>query len=157
MSRSRPEAVAWHHPEPQAIAFPTLISDIEKGLIKIPQFQRDFVWTKEKSAKLLDSIIKGFPVGTIIIWKTKETLRSVRDIGGAKLPTTPEGDATEYILDGQQRLTSLFASIKGLKIERDGVHHDFNEIFVDLAASEDEEIVKIEDDKKTTERIYKAP
>ena len=48
-----------NHPEPQSISFPILMSDIEKGLIKIPQFQRDFVWTKEKSARLLDSILKG--------------------------------------------------------------------------------------------------
>ena len=39
-------------PEPQSSSFSTLIGDIEKGLIKIPQFQRDFVWNKPKSAKL---------------------------------------------------------------------------------------------------------
>lgn len=45
-------------PEPLTVTFSGLIGDIEKGLIKIPQFQRDFVWDIEKSANLIDSIIK---------------------------------------------------------------------------------------------------
>lgn len=61
-----------HLPEPTHKAYSDLIHDIENGFIKIPQFQREFVWTKEKSAKLLDSIFKGYPIGTVIIWKTKE-------------------------------------------------------------------------------------
>ncbi len=81
-----------HQPEPQSISFSALMNDIEKGVIKIPQFQREFVWGKEKSAKLLDSILKGFPIGTFILWKTKESLRYVRNIGSAKLPETPDGD-----------------------------------------------------------------
>ena len=76
-----------HAPEPQGISFSSLMNDIERGLIKIAQFQRDFVWDKEKSAKLLDSIIKGYPVGTFILWKTKDTLRTVRNLGGAPFLT----------------------------------------------------------------------
>ena len=48
-----------YQPEPQSIAYPTMIGQIDQGVIKIPQFQRDLAWTKQKSAKLLDSIIKG--------------------------------------------------------------------------------------------------
>ncbi len=130
-----------NQPEPQALSFSTLISDIEKGTIKLPQFQRDFVWTKQKSAKLLDSIVKGYPIGTFILWKTKEKLRSIRNLGSAQLPDTPEGDFIQYILDGQQRLTSLYASIKGLKIKRDGRTDDYSEIFIDLSANEDSNVV----------------
>ncbi len=70
-----------NQPEPQSIPLPILMNDVQKGLIKIPQFQRDFVWTKEKSARLLDSILKGYPIGTFILWKTKETLRTIRNLG----------------------------------------------------------------------------
>ncbi len=104
-----------HLPEPQSAAYSSILGDIEKGIIKIPQFQRDFVWTKEKSARLLDSILKGYPIGTFILWKTKESLRSIRNLGNAKLPQTPRGDYIQYVLDGQQRLTSLFASIERVK------------------------------------------
>ena len=78
-----------------------------------PQFQKDFVWSKAKSAKLLDSIVKGYPIGTLYLWKTSERLRAIRSLGGVSLPDTPKGDAVKYVLDGQQRLTSLFVSLEG--------------------------------------------
>lgn len=120
------------------------MNEIEKGTIKIPQFQRDFVWSKEKSASLLDSIVKGYPVGTFILWKTKEELRSIRNIGGLSLPPTPHGDYIEYVLDGQQRLTSLFACLKGLRIPREDHEDDFSQFFLDLEADERESIVLTE-------------
>ena len=55
-------------PEPQTRTFSGLIEEIKKGQIKIPQFQRDFVWTIQKSAGLIDSILKGYPIGTFIFW-----------------------------------------------------------------------------------------
>jgi hypothetical protein len=129
-------------PEPQTRTFSTLISDIGQGQIKIPQFQREFVWDLRKCASLMDSIVKGYPIGTLIFWKTKERLRSVRDIGGCTLPEPDEGDFVEFVLDGQQRLTALFASLKGLKVEREGARSDdFAEMYVDLEAKEDEQII----------------
>ncbi len=129
-------------PEPMSRTFSGLISDVEKGQIKIPQFQRDFVWDIKKSSKLMDSIIKGYPIGTFIFWKTKERLRSVRNVGKIQLPEPIEGDSIDYVLDGQQRLTSLFASLKGIKITREnGKIDDYNEIYVNLDATDDEDIV----------------
>ncbi|AEF93201.1 Protein of unknown function DUF2081 [Desulfotomaculum nigrificans CO-1-SRB] len=130
-----------YQPEPHSFKFTVLLNDIEQGLIKIPQFQRDFVWSKEQSAKLMDSILKGYPIGTFILWKTKERLRSIRNIGGVNLPDTPEGDFIQYVLDGQQRMTSLYASLKGVTIKRETKDEDFSKIYVDLLASEDEDIV----------------
>lgn len=132
-------------PEPQSTTFSGLISDIEKGQIKIPQFQREFVWDIKKSANLMDSIIKGYPIGTFIFWKTKDRLRSVRDIGNLVLPEPVKGDFVNFVLDGQQRLTSLFASLKGLTIKRDADRFDdFSNMFIDLKTSEDEQIVFVE-------------
>jgi len=48
-------------PQPLPKKYADLISEIEKGVIKIPKFQRDFVWSIDKTAKLLDSILKGYP------------------------------------------------------------------------------------------------
>lgn len=128
-----------YQPENHSYKFTALLSDIEQGNIKIPQFQRDFVWRKEQSAKLMDSIIKGYPIGTFILWKTKEKLRSIRNIGGVDLPDTPEGDFIQYVLDGQQRMTSLYASLKGIRINRETSSEDFSEIYIDLLANEDED------------------
>lgn len=131
-------------PEPISRTFTGLIADIERGQIKIPQFQRDFVWDLKKSAKLMDSILKGYPIGTFIFWKTKERLRSVRNLGGFNLPEPNEGDFIDYVLDGQQRLTSLFATLKGLKIKRDEDKVDhYDEMYVNLDAVEDEELVVV--------------
>src|ERR1700734_2057984 len=87
--------------------YEALFVEIDTGQIKLPMFQREFVWDKEQSAKLIDSILKGFPIGTFIFWKTREELRSYKDVGNHTLPETPEGDYAQYILDGQQRITSL--------------------------------------------------
>ena len=130
-------------PEPQTKNYLTLISDIEKGQIKIPQCQRDFVWSIKKSANLLDSIVKGYPIGTFIFWRTQERLRSIRNLGGNDLPEPPQGEVIDYVLDGQQRLTSLYACLKGLSVNRaDKKHPDnFAEIYIDLTAKDDEQIV----------------
>ncbi|MDO9098042.1 MAG: DUF262 domain-containing protein, partial [Candidatus Methanoperedens sp.] len=113
---------------------------------KIPKFQRDFVWTKEQTAKLIDSIIKGFPIGTFIFWKTREELRHIKNIGNFDLPDIPKGDAVYYVLDGQQRITSLYAVRKGCRITKEGKEEDYKDISINLTYNpdEDEEIVSIE-------------
>lgn len=129
-------------PQPQSKNFSSLIEDIKSGRIKIPQFQRKFVWSMRKSAGLLDSIVKGYPIGTFIFWKTKERLPSIRNLGDCKLPPVPEGDYVSYVLDGQQRLTSLFACLQGAKVSRDkNKEDDFSKIYIDLDADEDQPIV----------------
>jgi uncharacterized protein with ParB-like and HNH nuclease domain len=80
-------------PENQSKTYASVFAQIDDGYIKIPQFQREFVWNKEQTAKLIDSIIKGFPIGTFIFWKTREELRHIRNVGNAKLPSIPKGDA----------------------------------------------------------------
>lgn len=138
-----------YQPTPGTMQYNEFIHDIKKGLIKIPQFQREFVWSKKQSAGLLDSIFKGYPIGTFIFWKTRERLRSVRNIGNVVLPPTPDGDFVYYVLDGQQRMTSLYVSIKGVIIEtEDGKKEDYSEIYVDLLASDAEDIVIIDISEK---------
>ena len=128
-------------PNPIGLLLTRVMDDIKRGSTKIPQFQREFVWSKEKSAKLVDSLLKGFPIGTFILWKTHEELRSIRNIGGIALPPTPRGDSIQYVLDGQQRLTSLFAALNGLSVERSGQTEDFGEMYINLDAEPDQTIV----------------
>lgn len=137
-------------PEPQTRTFSSLISEIEKGQIKIPQFQRDFVWSIQKSAGLIDSIIKGYPIGTFIFWKTKERLRSIRDLGNQTLPEADKGESIDYVLDGQQRLTSLYACLKGISINRENGKRfdDFAKIYINLLSGEHEQIVFLDTEDK---------
>ena len=133
-------------PKPTTEHLSDLMGKVTSGRVKIPRFQRDFVWSLNKSASLLDSIIKGYPVGTFIIWKTKERLRSVRNVGSMDLPDPPEGDYVHFVLDGQQRITSLIAALRGETILRsNGKMEDFGCIVVDLEAEDGEPIVRIDD------------
>jgi hypothetical protein len=127
-----------------------LFTYIDTGLIKIPKFQRDFVWTTTQTAKLLDSIIKGFPIGSFIFWKTRDEMRHVKDIGNVKLPDPPKGDAVMYVLDGQQRITSLYAVRKGVRFTKEGQEMDCRRISINLALDPegDEQVVSIDPPEK---------
>lgn len=121
----------------QKLAF--LLGDVEAGRIKIPQFQRDFVWDVEKAAGLIDSIIRGYPVGALIYWRTAERLREVRNLGRLKFPEAGRGEQVNYVLDGQQRLTSILAALNELNVvTRDGHTLDFSMIIVHLNPKDDE-------------------
>lgn len=91
--------------------FTQLINDIKKGEIKIPQFQRKFVWKENQALELLDSIVNGYPIGSLLLWKTPDKLHVARDLGDFKLPVTDEITPTNYVLDGQQRLTVIYSCL----------------------------------------------
>lgn len=93
---------------PSSPRLASLLSDVERGNIKIPVFQRQYIWNDEQIVSLLDSIYRGYPVGSLLMWATKEELKHERNVGGFKLPETPEDYPVNYILDGQQRLTTLY-------------------------------------------------
>ena len=85
-----------------------LISNIEDGDIKIPPFQRGFVWGKDKIKSFLDSIYNNYPIGSILLWSSKENIKSPRNIGGFLLPEREPDYPVSYVLDGQQRLTTIY-------------------------------------------------
>jgi hypothetical protein len=133
-------------PENQTKKYEHLFADIDSGRTKVPMFQRDFVWSDTQTAKLIDSIIKGFPIGAFIFWQTRDELRHIRNIGNISLPDTPKGESRHYVLDGQQRITSLYAVRKGVRITREGQEVDYTKISIDLSRDPDaeEEIVTAE-------------
>lgn len=71
----------------------------------------------EETIQLLDSIAKCYPIGSFILWETHEYLKYLRNIGDLQLDDVPEGRLVSYILDGQQRITSLYACIKNAVIK----------------------------------------
>lgn len=105
-----------------------LIADINSGQIKVPQFQRQFVWKEDQALKLLDSIANNYPVGSLLLWRTKNTLAVERDIGAFKLPETDDMTPTDYVLDGQQRLTVIYSAL-GVSEGHEGFNavYDLNE------------------------------
>jgi len=129
--------------------YATLIYEIDEGVIKIPKFQRDFVWDIGKTAKLLDSILKGYPIGTFILWQTDERINDIKNIGDMELPETKDGVKVQYVLDGQQRITSLYAAIKGAEIQKPGTNKkiDYKNIYVNLNVDVEDDIPVISEKK----------
>lgn len=117
----------------------TYLDELLNKNYQIPTFQREVVWEKENVKKLWDSIYKFYPLGSILIWKTDLRLQNHRHIGGHEI-TDPNFTRTEYqyILDGQQRTTSLLTSLHGGSIEnRPGFDPT---IYVDLTVQSENEI-----------------
>lgn len=110
-----------------------IVHEIEHGQLRIPRFQRDFVWERSKVIKLLDSIYKEYPIGSFFIWDAdKKYNLFYRNIAELDLPKPDSYTSIRYILDGQQRATSLYVAIKGLKIN--GI--DYSQICFDFDKEE---------------------
>lgn len=88
------------------ISIKNLLSDIEHGRITMPEIQRPFVWSSTKVRDLIDSISRGFPVGYIITSEDPEMIQKDGSLAAGKTS----------IIDGQQRITALRASILGEKV-----------------------------------------
>ena len=86
-----------------------IINKIQSGEIRIPSFQRDYVWGYDDVAFLIDSLYKGFPIGSVLFWRTNERLHTEKQLGNYILPEPQKNYPIDYVLDGQQRLTSLFS------------------------------------------------
>ncbi|MCO7197338.1 DUF262 domain-containing protein [Pseudonocardia sp. McavD-2-B] len=61
--------------------------------------------------RLLDSLASNYPVGSLLLWKTAEKLQTERNIGDFTLPETDDHSPTDYVLDGQQRLTVIYSCL----------------------------------------------
>ena len=101
-----------------------LIDDIRQGDVALPDIQRPFVWDGTKVRDLFDSMYKGFPVGYLLFWETGAEA-GARQIGVDAKEKAPK----LLIVDGQQRLTSLYAVMTGAKIVRD----DYSEARIRIA------------------------
>jgi len=91
------------------------IRQLAVGEFLIPTFQRLFVWDPEHIRNLWDSVYRCYPIGSILYWKTRTPLHIHRKLGGFYLPESGSSDRPlrSYILDGQQRATSLLSSFYG--------------------------------------------
>ena len=86
-----------------------LVSDVDSGIIALPDLQRPYVWTDTQIRDLIDSLYKGLPTGLIILWKIGDNTENKPKAIGENKSTTPN----RLVIDGQQRLTSLFTVFTG--------------------------------------------
>jgi uncharacterized protein with ParB-like and HNH nuclease domain len=115
------------------------LEDIEKGLFQIPAFQRDFVWDKRDKLELFDSIKRGYPIGSILLWQPEDfDFKENHWIGPYKISRQPE--AFSYILDGFQRLSTLFGCLinpkkTNLEYDEKDLEQNFS-VYYDLRTDE---------------------
>ncbi|RKY22925.1 MAG: hypothetical protein DRP79_10000 [Planctomycetota bacterium] len=116
----------------QPVKLAQLLNDMKTGRLQVPRFQRKFVWSLAKTRNLLDSMYKEYPIGTFFLWRSQGNTpflsRPLEELG---IPSPPAGVNAVYILDGQQRLTSLFATIEGIKLKS----NDYGRICIDLQSA----------------------
>jgi len=105
----------------------------EDGGFWLPNIQRPFVWSEDQICRLFDSILRQYPISTLLIWKTKASVRRRKFIDNFKeehrnhlsdFKTTDDDKKKCLVLDGQQRLQSLFIGLRG--------SYDGNELYLDI-------------------------
>jgi len=91
-----------------------LVTMIERGELRLPEMQRRYVWRATRVRDLLDSLYRGYPSGAILLWETDEEV-PLQDMAVTQQANPYQ--STRLLLDGQQRLTSLSAVIRGEPVQ----------------------------------------
>src|SRR5439155_25804008 len=88
-----------------------LVEMIRNGELRLPALQRTYVWPATRVRDLLDSLYRGYPSGTILVWETDKDVPE-KDLAIEQQPISAF-QGQKLLLDGQQRLTSLYAIVRG--------------------------------------------
>lgn len=103
-----------------------LVSMIERGELRLPEMQRRYVWRAPRVRDLLDSLYRGYPSGSILVWETDQE-QPTRDLAVSQKQSPFSG--FKLLLDGQQRLTSLSAVLRGEPIHVRGRKREIDVLF----------------------------
>src|SRR4051812_43361650 len=103
----------------------TLLTWVKSGEIAIPEIQRPFVWDATKVRNLLDSLYQGYPVGYLIAWRNPTV----------KLKDGTSSAGKRILIDGQQRVTALMASLLGTEVLTD----DYDTVRIRIAFNPQDE------------------
>ncbi|SEU38985.1 hypothetical protein SAMN05443639_1312 [Stigmatella erecta] len=98
-------------PKPSVDRIDELARRIVTGDILLPKFQREFVWKSKRVLALLDSIAKGYPIGSILLWRTRQELKSEKKIADLDVANQQAEYPFNYLLDGQQRLSTICGAL----------------------------------------------
>ena len=116
--------MSFYESQPKIVPLHQLLDQVLSGALRIPRFQRpgtETTWKPEQRRDLLDSVYRGIPIGTILVWSTQEPINTMPTVGGANVPD-PDSKETRklLVLDGHQRLSTLVATLgPGLDLYRE--------------------------------------
>ena len=99
----------FYERQPYIQALHQIVKEVMRGDIRVPRFHPQAAWRPEHRGDLLDSLYRGFPVGTVLLWPTATPIPTHDIVGGFKIPPLPVAPGTIYrlLLDGHQRLATL--------------------------------------------------
>jgi len=121
-------------PEPglklERVKVKVLVSDYRSGRVVIPEFQREYVWKKSKAPKLIDSLYRGFPISSLLLWQSSEHARARR-----KDPRPMRTSNMSWLIDGQQRVITLARTMSGDEDITVVFHPDDDEFRLENAAT----------------------
>src|SRR5438874_1504542 len=90
-------------PRPELHHLPTVFRRIQSGEIRIPAFQREFAWNEGQVISLLDSVYKGYPIGSVLLWEVTKKVFRAEPQPDMPFPDAPETYPASFVLDGLQR------------------------------------------------------
>lgn len=126
--------------EPRVAFVSQLLAEISEGTLKIPRFQRTFVWEWDQQRDLLSSVLEGLPIGAILVWSTSLTnISSYNRIGPFQLTnmTSPIGNKSLFLMDGLQRMTTLYSMLHFPEESANPSENiDKYKVYVDLTAKD---------------------
>ena len=108
---------------PETIKIKQLVQNYRSGRIVIPEFQREYVWKPGKAPWLIDSLYRGFPISSLLLWQSTEETRARR-----KDPHPVRSASTNWLIDGQQRVITLSRAMYG-DVGIDIVFHPVDDVF----------------------------
>ncbi len=134
--------------DPTVVFLTSVLDDIAQGRIRIPRFQRPLVWTWAHRKEFFESIYAGLPIGALMLWATSnEKVGCYESLGPHPLPVGNIGNEARYLMDGVQRVSTLYGALRAKESwsdfdeERDIQLRDFV-VFADLDAEDESERFK---------------
>jgi hypothetical protein len=97
--------------QPTIQRIPVLLQEIRDRVVVIPRFQRPFVWTDQQRLELMESIYSGIPIGSLLMWRTYDQGLQTYDLHGTDSQKSRDGNQRQYLLDGHQRVLTLFLAL----------------------------------------------
>ena len=92
-------------PSARTYTLADLLNLVEKGYVRVPHFQRGLRWTAPDVVALIDSVLRGFPIGSLLLWKRHGPAETIK-LGDVSI-SAPEMEEALYVVDGQQRITAF--------------------------------------------------
>lgn len=111
------------HLKHETVKVKQIISDYGAGRVVVPEFQRDYVWRKNKAPKLIDSLYRGFPISSLLLWRGMDEARARR-----QAPRPSKSSEMSWLIDGQQRVITLsrvFNGDEGIEVVFNPDHDEF--------------------------------